>query len=143
KGAVFGARGGWERAAWFAPAGTKAANVVAFERTNWHEPVGAECRTVAERVGVMDLGGFSKFRVEGPGAAGFLDRLIAGALPRVGRVTLAYALTPRGRILSELTVTRLAVDRFLLLSSASARLHDGDWLGQHLPADGPVRLTDE
>jgi dimethylglycine dehydrogenase len=142
KGAVFGARGGWERAAWFAPAGTKAENVVSFERTNWHDPVGAECRAVAERVAVMDLGGFSKFRVEGPGAAAFLDWLICGALPRTERVTLAYALTPRGRILSEFTVTRLAEERFLLLSAASARLHDGDWLAGHLPGDGTVRLED-
>jgi dimethylglycine dehydrogenase len=142
KGAVFGARGGWERAAWFAPAGTKAANVVAFQRTNWHNPVGAECRAVAERVGIMDLGGFSRFRVEGSGAAAFLDRVICGALPRIGRVTLAYALTPQGRIRSEFTVTRLAEERFLLLSAASARLHDGDWLARHLPADGTVRLED-
>jgi dimethylglycine dehydrogenase len=90
----------------------------------------------------MDLAGFSKFRVEGPGAAAFLDRLISGALPRVGRVTLAYALTPRGRILSEFTVTRLAEERFLLLSAASARLHDWDWLTRHLPDDGTVWLAD-
>jgi dimethylglycine dehydrogenase len=142
KGAVFGARGGWERAAWFAPAGATAANVVSFQRTNWHEPVGAECRAVAERVGVMDLAGFTKFRVEGSGAAAFLDRLISGALPRIGRVSLAYALTPHGRLLSEFTVTRLAEDRFLLLCAASARRHDWDWLTRHLPSDGTVRLDD-
>ncbi|HEX3499934.1 MAG TPA: glycine cleavage T C-terminal barrel domain-containing protein [Stellaceae bacterium] len=142
KGAVFGARGGWERAAWFAPPGTQAANVVSFQRTNWHDPVGAECRAVAERVGLMDLAGFTKIRVEGRGAAAFLDRMIAGALPRVGRVTLAYALTPRGRILSEFTVSRLAEDRFLLLSAASGRLHDWDLLSRHAPDDGTVRLED-
>jgi dimethylglycine dehydrogenase len=142
KGAVFGARGGWERAAWFASAGAKAANVLSFQRTNWHAPVGAECGAVAERVGIMDLAGFTRIRVEGSGAAAFLDRIICGALPRLGRVGLAYALTPRGRLLSEFTVTRLAEDRFLLLSAASARRHDWDWLSRHLPGDGSVRLED-
>jgi len=142
KGAVFGARGGWERAAWFAPQGETAANVVSFHRTNWHDAVGAECRAVADRVGLMDLAGFSKFSVEGSRAAAYLDRLICGALPRVGRVTLAYALTASGRILSEFTISRLAEDRFYLLSAASARQHDWDLLSQHLPTDGSVRIAD-
>jgi dimethylglycine dehydrogenase len=142
KGAVFGARGGWERAAWFAPRGETGANVLSFHRTNWHGPVGAECRAVAERAGIMDLAGFSKFRVEGPGAAAYLDRLICGALPRVGRVTLAYALTASGRLLSEFTISRLAEDQFYLLSAGSARQHDWDLLSQHLPTNGSVRITD-
>jgi dimethylglycine dehydrogenase len=142
KGAVFGARGGWERAAWFAPNGTEPANVVSFHRTNWHEPVGAECRAVAERVGIMDLSGFSKFWVTGNGAAAYLDRLICGALPKVGRVALTYALTPSGRILSEFTISRLADDRFYLLAASSARRHDWDHLARHLPADGSVVLED-
>ncbi len=142
KGAVFAARGGWERAARFAPPGEAAANVVGFERATWHGAVAAECRAVAERVGIMDLAGFSKFSVEGPGAAAFLDRLISGALPLPGRVTLAYALTPRGRLRSEFTITRLAADRFLLLSAAAARLHDWDFLWRHLPGDGSVRIAD-
>ncbi len=142
KGAAFGARGGWERAARFALPGETEATVLGFERATWHGAVAAECRAVAERVGVMDLAGFSKFWVAGSGAAAFLDRLISGALPRIGRVTLAYALTPQGRILSEFTITRLAADRFLLLSAASARLHDRDLLWRHLPDDGSVRLED-
>jgi dimethylglycine dehydrogenase len=142
KGAVSGARGGWERAAWFAPPGAARENVPSFHRTNWHEPVAAECRAVAERVGIMDLAGFSKFRVAGVGAAAFLDRLVCGALPSAGRVTLAYALTPSGRLLSEFTVTRLADDRFHLLAAASARLHDWDHLTRHLPADGSVEIAD-
>ena len=142
KGAVFGARGGWERAAWFAPHGETAANFVSFQRTNWHAPVGRECRAVAERVGIMDLAGFSKFQVGGAGAAAWLDGFVCGALPRVGRVTLAYALTPRGRLRSEFTITRLAEDRFLLLAAASARDHDWDLLSGNLPGDGSVELAD-
>src|SRR5208282_6004918 len=63
KGAAFGARAGWERAVWFASAGSALVSEPSFRRANWHEAVGVECRTVAERVGVMDLCGFSKFVV--------------------------------------------------------------------------------
>jgi dimethylglycine dehydrogenase len=142
KGAVFGARFGWERAAWFVPNGAAAANELRFERTNWHEPVGAECRAVAERVGVMDLAGFAKFRVTGPGAAAYLDRLVCGTLPRPGRVALAYALTPKGRILSEFTISHLPEGGFYLLGAGSARRHDWDHLMRHLSSDGTVALSD-
>jgi len=140
KGAAFGARGGWERTAWFAPAGEAGDQRPSFHRTDWHDAVGEECRAVRERVGVMDLGGLAKFEVEGVSAAAGLDRLICGRLPEVGRVALAYMCTPKGGVLSELTVTRLAEERFYLVSAASAEWHDEQWLRTHLPADGSVAL---
>ena len=97
KGAMFGARGGWERATWFVPPGEAAEQRLSFHRTNWFAAVGEECRAVRERVGVLDLGGFAKFEVSGDGAAAYLDRLICGRLPEVGRVALAYMCTPQRR----------------------------------------------
>ena len=135
KGAMFGARGGWERATWFVPEGEAAEQRPSFRRANWFRAVGEECRAVRERVGVLDLGGFAKFEVSGEGAAAYLDRLICGRLPKVGRVALAYMCTPKGGILSELTITRLAEERFYLCSAASAEWHDEQWLRAHLPAD--------
>ena len=140
KGAMFGARGGWERATWFPPDGAAAVQRPSFRRTNWFQTVGEECRAVRERVGVLDLGGFSKYAVSGPGAAGFLDRLIAGRLAGVGRITLSYFCTPKGGILSEMTITRLAEDRFYLCSAATAEWHDHQWMLCHLPGDGAVQL---
>jgi dimethylglycine dehydrogenase len=140
KGAMFGARGGWERATWFVPAGQAAEQRLSFQRTNWFDAVGEECRAVRERVGVLDLGGFAKFEVSGDGAAAWLDRLICGRLPKVGHVALAYMCTPSGGILSELTITRLADDRFYLCSAAAAEWHDEQWLRRHLPADGTIQL---
>ena len=140
KGAMFGARGGWERATWFVPAGEAAQQRPSFHRTNWFAAVGEECRAVRERVGVLDLGGFAKFEVSGDGAAAYLDRLICGRLPTVGRVALAYMCAPRGGILSELTITRLAEERFYLCSAATAEWHDEQWLRRHLPADGAIQL---
>ncbi|MGH6886623.1 MAG: FAD-dependent oxidoreductase, partial [Geminicoccales bacterium] len=60
KGAMFGARGGWERATWFPRNGEPREQKLSFRRTNWHEAVGDECRAVRERVGILDLGGFTK-----------------------------------------------------------------------------------
>lgn len=142
-GAVFEARYGWERAAWFAPRGTKAADVPSFRRSNWFEPVGAECRAVRERVGLLDLSGFAKFAVSGPGAEEFLDRICANRPPRrMGGIVLSQFLTPRGRILGEATVTRLGSERFYLVAAALAEQHHKDWLAQYVPPGGGVAIED-
>ena len=64
---------------------------------------------------MIDLGGFSKFVLDGPGAAAMLDRLLCSRLPKAGRIGLCYALDARGGVVSEFTVTRLAADRFYLV----------------------------
>jgi len=141
KGAMFGARGGWERATWFPRTQAEAIQAPSFRRANWFETVGAECRAVRERVGVLDLGGFAKFEVSGPGAAAYLDRLIAGRVPREGRIGLSYFCAPKGGILSELTITRLASDRFYLCGASTGEWHDHQWMSRHLPKDDGVTLT--
>jgi dimethylglycine dehydrogenase len=142
-GAVFGQRFGWERANWFAPAGMEAKDQYSFRRTNFHKPVGEEVRSVRERAGLLDLTGFSKFEVSGPGAEGFLDRLVANRLPKkVGRTMLAHVLTRKGGVASEFTITRLAEDRFYIISAANAQRHDWDLLQRNAPQDGSVRLDD-
>ncbi|HEX3066618.1 MAG TPA: glycine cleavage T C-terminal barrel domain-containing protein, partial [Dongiaceae bacterium] len=140
KGALFGARGGWERAAWFPRAGERAEPKPSFRRTNFHAAVGEECKAVREGVAMMDFGGFTKLMVEGAGAAAWLDRLICGRLPRPGHVNLAYMLNERGGIVSEFTITRLAENRFYLISAASAEWHDLDWLESHRPAGTAIRI---
>ncbi len=92
------------------------------------------------RVGILDLGGFAKFEVRGPGAAVFLDSLITGRLPGQGRVALAYFCNEAGGVVSELTITRLAEDRFYLCAAATAEHHDWDWMAARLPADGGVEI---
>jgi dimethylglycine dehydrogenase len=138
EGARFGARGGWERPTFFGP---ESQEIPSFRRPGWHETVGAEVRAVHGHAGLLDLPGFTKFEVSGPGAASFLDRVLCTRLPRLGRVGLAYALTPQGGIRSEFTVARLAEDRFYLCSASSAQHHDFDTLAWHLPPDG-VAIAD-
>jgi dimethylglycine dehydrogenase len=140
KGAVFGARFGWERPLWFARDGN-AQDEYSFRRGNWHAAVGEECRAVRSRVGVLDQTSFAKYELSGPGAERFLDYLCANRLPkRLGRIALTQMCTPRGGVECDVTVTRLAEDRFYVVSAAATERHDHAWIEQHLPDDGNVIL---
>lgn len=140
RGAVHGARFGWERPLWFAPPGT-AGETYSFRRGSWHDTVGEECRAVRSAVGVLDQTSFAKYELSGPGAETLLDRLCAGRLPREpGHMALTQMCTPKGGIECDLTVTRLAGDRFYVVSAAATETHDLAWIERHLPDDGSVAL---
>lgn len=145
QGAVFGARGGWERAVYYARPGDPGGPDVSFRRPHWHRAVERECAAVAERVALLDLPGFTKFEVSGPGSAHWIDHLIAGAMPRPGRTALNYFCSPRGGIVTEMTVSQLPDGRFWLISAAAGERHDEDWLRSHLDdrhgAVGVANLT--
>ncbi|MGE5225950.1 MAG: GcvT family protein [Planctomycetaceae bacterium] len=140
RGAVFGFRQGWERPLWFAPSGVAPEDDLTFRRPNWFEHVGAECRAVRERVGLLDQTSFGKFEVSGPGAEPFLEGLSANALPARGRIAVTQFLNARGGIECDVTITRLADDRFYVVSAAATEVHDHEHLRRRLPADGSVRL---
>jgi dimethylglycine dehydrogenase len=145
QGAHFGVRGGWERALWYdhskveGNAGTS--DTLSFRRQRgWNSLVAEEVRAVRSGVGLISLPGFTRFLIEGPGAAAHLDRLLCSRLPRLNRLALTYALNARGGIVSEFTLTRLAPATFYAMSAAAAEWHDEDVLSQALPADGSVRI---
>jgi dimethylglycine dehydrogenase len=140
-GAVFGQKFGWERPNWFAPAGMAQEDHWSFRRSRWFEPVGQECRNVAQAVGLLDMTAFAKARVAGPGAEAFLDRLVANRLPRkLGRIALCHALNTCGGVHSEFTILREAEDSFYLVSAGAWQRLDHDWLRRHMPEDGSVRF---
>jgi dimethylglycine dehydrogenase len=139
-GAVFGQKFGWERANWFAPEGMEPVDDWSFRRSKWFEPVGAECRNVAENVGLLDMSAFAKCRISGPGAEAWLDNLVAHRLPKkVGRVGLCHALNINGGVRSEFTIMREAADSFYLVSAGALQRFDHDYLKKQLPDDGSVR----
>jgi dimethylglycine dehydrogenase len=141
RGAQFQQVFGWERARWFDATGKGEA--FSFRRSNWFEAVKAEALAVRERVGLMDLSTFAKFEVVGPDAHSFLDRICANRIPRKnGGIVLGHLLNTNGFIESELTVTRLADDRFYVLSAAVAQLHDKDQMERRKQEDESVTITD-
>lgn len=102
--------------------------------------VAKEVHAARNGVAVLDLPGFTKIEVEGPGALAYLDNLLCTKLPKVGRISLVYALLPDGKVLSEFTVVRVAEDRFYLVGAAGSEWHDLDVLEMALPTDGSVTL---
>jgi len=141
-GAVFGQRYGWERALWFAPPGVEPKDKWSFRRSNYTPHVGNEVRLMREKVGVIDLTPFTKHEVTGPGAEAWLDSLVANKVPtKIGRIALCHALTKRGGIRSEFTITKIADNHFYVVSAGAAERYDGDYLRRLVPTDGSVTLT--
>lgn len=143
KGAQFTAAAGWERAAWFARPGddTSLEASATYKREGpWFGAMAEECRAVSDAAGILDLPGFSRFNISGPGAVEWLRTLVAGAIPRPGRIGLVYFATGRGRILSEMTLARFDEDSLQLLAGAGAEWHDLDWLTRHLPKGSGIRI---
>ena len=130
KGAHFGAAYGWERANWFATEGES--HELSFRRTQWFDAVGDECRAMSEAVGVVDLSGFTKYRVTGRDAGRTLDRLSANRLPRVpGPIRLCHFLNDKAGVECEFTVTRIDEHEWYLVCAAVAEQHHRDWLLSH------------
>ncbi|MBS0364658.1 MAG: FAD-dependent oxidoreductase [Proteobacteria bacterium] len=141
RGAVWGQRYGWERANWFAPPGVERRDHWSFRRSNYFAHIGNEVRLMREQVGVIDLTPFTKHEVTGPGAQAWLDSLVANKVPaKIGRMALCHALTRRGGIRSEFTITKVAEQHFYVVSAGAAERYDGDYLVKTLPRDGSVAL---
>ncbi len=140
RGAQFGVRGGWERALWYQEHAGATGNLSFRRQRGWNRMVGEEVRAVRSAVGIMDLPGFTRFLIEGPGAEAHLDQLLCSRLPRLNRIALAYALNAQGRIVSEFTLTRTGPESFYAMSAAAAEWHDEDVLSQSPAADGSVRI---
>jgi dimethylglycine dehydrogenase len=140
KGARFGARGGWERAVYFPQSSDPGGPEASFRRPAWHAAVARECAAVAQRVAVLDLPGFTRFEVSGAGARDWIDHMIAGSVPPPGRSALNYLCAADGGIVTEMTVTALAPDRYWLIGAAAGERHDEHWLTGHLPPGVDVRI---
>ena len=134
-GGQMGAYNGWERANWFAQSDDDVSekSTQTWKRAGpWEPRIREECEAVRDAVGVLDLPGFSRFALSGEGAAEWLLRLIAGRLPKVGRIGLAYFPDRRGRILTEMSVLRHGDDAFTLITAAAAQWHDHEYLRRNL-----------
>ncbi len=138
-GAVFGSTYGLEHALWYSPKGPGDTETPTFGRSNAFAPVGEETRAVREGVGMIEIATYAKYAVEGPGAEAFLDRLMAGRLPKPGRIVLTPMLSPKGRIIGDFTIACLAPECYRIIGSGAAEMFHLRWFWRHLPESG-VRL---
>ena len=130
--AVFGESYGLELPLWFAPQGSEPVETPSFGRSNSHDPVGEECRAVRGGVGILDGSSFAKYEVSGPDAVAFLDYLFASRLPDVGRIRMGPLLLPSAHMKGDLTVMRLAEDRFRIIGSGYLQEFHMLWFEQHV-----------
>jgi 4-methylaminobutanoate oxidase (formaldehyde-forming) len=141
--ACFGAKMGWERPNWFAPEGVAPETAYSFGRQNWFPYAAAEHRAAREAVAVFDQTSFSKLQLEGADAEAVLQRLCANdvAVPP-GHIVYTAMLNERGGFESDLTVTRLAGDAYLIVTGSAQTTRDLDWIRRHLPEGARATLTD-
>ena len=134
--AVFGEYCGLEHALWFAPSEARAREDVTFRRSNAHEHVAEECRTVKERVGLIEISNYGKIEITGPGTEAWLSRVMVNRVPAVGRIALTPMLNERGRLIGDFTMCRLAAERVLLIGTLAAETYYLRWFERHLPPSG-------
>ncbi len=135
-GAVFGANFGLEVALWYAPKGMEPVENPTYRRSNAFPIVREECLAVRNGVGLMEISGFGKYEVVGPDAEAWLNRVLANKMPKPGRMVLAPMLNPRGTVIGDFSVARLAPDRFLMIGSGVAEIYHMRWFEQHPPPAG-------
>ncbi len=142
-GACFGEVAGWERPNWYAPAGVKAEYEYSYGRQNWFDYSAQEHNAVRNAVGLFDQSSFAKFVVQGPDAEKVLNHICANnmAVP-VGKVVYTQWLNERGGIEADLTVTREASDRFLVVTAAATQTRDFAWLQRQIPGDARATAID-
>ena len=142
-GACFGEVAGFERANWFAAAGTEARYEYSYGRQNWFELSAAEHRAVRESVGLFDQSSFAKFVLKGRDAAAVLGRISANEVDvAVGRIVYTQWLNERGGIEADLTVTREAEDSYLIVSACATQTRDFNYLCRAIPAGAAAVAVD-
>jgi len=145
-GAEFGEKAGWERPNFFRPNEDDRYEHLrpdGWAGRLWSSATPAEHFAVRERAGLFDQTSFAKIEVEGLGACELLQRLCDNDVDReVGTVTYTQMLNHTGGIECDFTVTRLAEDRFRIVTGTAFGVHDMDWIRRHLPGDGSVRVRD-
>jgi len=145
-GAAFGEKSGWERANWFEPnaaRGDASLRPRGWAGRLWSPAIEAEHRACRETAALFDFTSFAKIEVRGRGAAAFLEHLADNRVARaVGALTYTQMLNEGGGIECDFTVTRLAEDRFRIVTGTAFGQHDLFWIRDHAPADGSVQVED-
>jgi dimethylglycine dehydrogenase len=136
RNAVFGSGFGLEHVNYFAPEGQEPLETPTFRRSNAFATVAEECRAVRTAVGINEIHNFGKYEITGADAASWLGHIMAGRVPRPGRITLTPMLSPKGRLIGDFTITCLGDERYLLTASFAAQNFHTRWFEDHLPESG-------
>ena len=138
KGAVMGDSFGLENALWFAKNEKDAHEEPTFKRSRSHKYVAEEIKAVRTAVGAIEIANFAKHEFTGSEARKFLDYILAGKIPKPGRIVLTPMLTPKGKLYGDLTVACLKEDKFMLFGSGAAQEMHRRWFEKFLPKNGVI-----
>lgn len=143
--ACFGNVAGYERPNWFAPAGVTPEYKYTFDRQNWFDYSAAEHKAVREAVGLLDLSSFGKIIVEGPDACALLNKVSTNqADVAVGRIVYTQWCNKHGGIEADVTMQRVATDRYQVVTPAATVFRELNWLKRHMEPEwncGIVEVT--
>jgi 4-methylaminobutanoate oxidase (formaldehyde-forming) len=141
-GACFGEVAGWERPNWYAPKGVAPVYQYSYGKQNWFDYCAAECRNTREKVSLFDLSTFAKFLVTGPDAERELQRLSSADVSQTGRANYTQWLNRRGGIEADLTVIKLAPERFMVTTAAATATRDMHYLKTTIAPGSRIRIED-
>ena len=143
-GAVWGAQYGLEVVNYFAKEDEPRFETPSFRRSNAFEATRREVRAVRDNVGINETHNFGKYSVTGDGARCWLDRIMAGRIPKPGRMSLTPMLSPKGRLIGDFTVSCLSETEFQLTASYGSQNYHMRWFINNLHGDVEVKnISDE
>ncbi len=135
KGARMGQAFGLEHALWFADSAEDAWEDPTFERNRSHNYVAREVKAVREGVAGIEIANFAKHVIKGVGARKWLNKTMAGYIPKPGRIGLSPILTEKGRLYGDLTVACLNEEHFMLIGSGGMQDAHRRWFSRTLPTN--------
>ena len=142
RGAAFGARSGWEKPLYFDPAGGIDPTTLGYGRPVWQDAVEQENTALRDGVVLFDQSSFGKIRIQGSDAEKVLQRLCAADIEKPGYAHYTAMLNDQGGFQSDLTVTRLAEDDFLVITGTAQAAQDTAYIAHSIGADEHATVTE-
>jgi 4-methylaminobutanoate oxidase (formaldehyde-forming) len=141
-GAVFGSKFGWERVNYYVGRDGKV-GALSYGRQSWFDQVGVEHKACREGVALFDVTSFSKLMIEGPHATNILQRLCVNNVDvEVGKLVYTSMCNHRGGMESDVTVSRLSKNKFLVITATAQCTRDTQWILSHIMKDEFATVTD-
>ena len=135
RGAVMGDNFGLEQVLWFANNKDDAHEDPTFKRSRAHDYVAKEVSAVRNGVGCSEVANFSKHLITGKGARNYLGYILAGTIPKAGRIALSPMLSFKGKLIGDLTVACIKEEKFMLFGSGALQESHRRWFENYLPKD--------
>ncbi|MCA9671463.1 MAG: FAD-dependent oxidoreductase [Myxococcales bacterium] len=144
RGAYFKDVSGWESPDWYAPEGREAKiEKLSWGRQHWFDYWRAEHEACREGVIAMDMSFMSKFSVVGRDAGKVLDHISANSVDGpYETITYTQWLNEGGKLEADLTVMKLAPERYMVVATDTMHRHVETWLARHIPADAHCFASD-